>query len=265
MYKVLIVEDEEMIRIGIRYSIDWIKADCIVIDDASNGEDGLNKIATLKPDIVITDINMPIMDGITMIEKGAKKAIFSAIIVSGYDEFELAQKAINLGVCEYLIKPLEQEEVFKALDRAKTQVDLKKKYELIKEEADTFDIEVLPIDLYTGNHAASKHVNKMTAYIQGNYQQRISIQDLVEELGMSSTYLNQRFKAATTYTFNDFLNRYRIQMALNLMKSGEDAKIYNIASDVGFSDYKYFISVFKKYVDYTPSHFLEYYRELSNE
>src|SRR5690625_2227474 len=116
MYKVLIVEDEEMIRIGMRYTIDWVKADCVVVAEAENGREGLKKIENFKPDIVITDINMPIMDGIQMLEKGAKYSAFSSIIVSGYDEFGLAKQAINLGVCEYLIKPLQQTEVLNALD-----------------------------------------------------------------------------------------------------------------------------------------------------
>lgn len=261
MYKVLIVEDEEMIRIGLRYTIDWDKANCVVIDEAKNGEEGSEKILKLQPDIVITDISMPIMDGITMIQNTIDKVVYSSIILSVYDEFELAKKAINLGVSEYLLKPLDEEEIFQALERAKDKVDLRKKYEMIKDNSNPFDVEVLPLSLYKGEHTASRQVNNMIKYIQEHYQERISIQDLVEELGMSSTYLNQRFREATTYTFNDYLNRYRIQKALNFIKSGE-GKVSTIATDVGFSDYKYFITVFKKYVNHTPGHFIDYYRKV---
>lgn len=260
MYKVLIVEDEEMIRKGLRYTFDWLKSDCIVIDEAANGREGLAKIKELEPDIVILDITMPIMDGITMLEKSANDSIYSAIIISGYDEFEFAKKAITLGVSEYLLKPVDQNQLFEALERAKEQVRLRKQYELIKESSvDIEDIEVLPIDFIQNKPKVSKHVSYLIQYIEENYNKKISIQDLVEPLGMSDTYLNQKFKEETSYTFNEFVNRYRIQKAINYMKTGE-GKIYTIASDVGFSNYRYFISVFKKYAKCLPGDFLEYFR-----
>lgn len=75
---------------------------------------------------------------------------------------------------------------------------------------------------------------------------------------MGTTYLNKKFKEATSYTFNDFLNRYRIQKAIERIKTGED-KITMIAIDVGFSNYRYFIDVFKKYTEFLPSDFTAYF------
>lgn len=253
VFKVLLVEDEDMIRKGLRYTFEWLKADCVIIDEAVNGVEGLAKIKELKPDIVIADVNMPLMDGITMIEKSMEDTTCSYIIISGYDEFHLAQKAVHLGVSEYLLKPLDQNQLFEALKRAKAQVELKKKYEIIKNNTAQID-EVLSVSLMTGRTKASKYVMKMIEYIQANYAEKISIQDLVIQLGLSSTYLNQKFKSETSYTFNDFLNRYRIQKAMDLLKTGE-GKVYTIASDVGFKDYKYFISIFKKYANITPTQF----------
>lgn len=259
MFKVLLVEDEEMIRKGLRYTFDWLGSDCIVIDEAVNGAEGLSKIIELQPDIVIADVNMPLMDGITMIERSMDAATCSFIIVSGYDEFHLAQKAVHLGVSEYLLKPLEQHQLIEALTRAKTQIELKKKYQLIKNNPKQLD-EVLSAALMNDAPTkASKYVAQMIAYIQLNYAERISIQDLVKQLGISSTYLNQKFKTETTYTFNEFLNRYRIQKAMDQLKTGE-GKVYTIASDVGFKDYKYFISIFKKYVNITPSQFQDQFK-----
>lgn len=260
MYKVLIVEDEEMIRKGLRYTFDWLKVDCVVVDEATDGREGLEKIQTLKPDIILTDITMPIMDGITMLEKSINDFTYSAIIISGYDEFDFAKKAIKLGVSEYLLKPVEQEQLFQALERAKEQVKLKKQYDILLNSSKHIeDIEVLEIDLIENNAQASKHVAYMLEYVRDNYHKKISIQDLVELLDMSSTYLNQKFKEETTYTFNEFVNRYRIQKSIDYMKKGE-GKIYNIATDVGFSDYRYFISVFKKYANCLPSDFLDYFK-----
>lgn len=253
MFKVLLVEDEAMIRNGLRYTFDWLQADCIVIGEAANGVEGLAKITELKPDIVIADVNMPLMDGITMIERCVEAVTCSFIIVSGYDEFHLAQKAVHLGVSEYLLKPLEQQQLLEALERAKGHIELKKKYQYIKDNAKQPE-EVLSAAMMNGPTRASKYVAQMIAYVREHYAEKISVQDLVTKLGISSTYLNQKFKSETTYTFNEFLNRYRIQKAIDLLKTGE-GKVYNIAMDVGFKDYKYFISIFKKYVCLTPSQF----------
>lgn len=248
-----------MIRKGLRYTFDWLQADCVVIDEAANGVEGLEKITNLKPDIVIADVNMPLMSGITMIERSSDVVACSFIIVSGYDEFHLAQKAVHLGVSEYLLKPLDQQQLLEALERAKVQIELKRKYQFIKNNSKQLD-EVLSANLMNTPTKASKYVAQMIAYIQENYADKVSIQDLVKQLGISSTYLNQKFKSETTYTFNEFLNRYRIQKAMDQLKTGE-GKVYNIASDVGFKDYKYFISIFKKYVNITPSQFQDQFNK----
>src|SRR5690554_826275 len=100
----------------------------------------------------------------------------------------------------------------------------------------------------------------MLDFIQENYHKKISINDLVEVLDKSSTHLNQKFKEETSYTFNVFLNRYRIQKSIDLIKSGEN-KICNIAISVGFSSYRYFISVFKKYTACLPGDFQKYFNK----
>lgn len=263
MYKVLIVEDEEMIRKGLNYTYDWIGANCVVVGEAKNGKEGLEKIEELEPDIVLVDINMPVMNGITMLENSMDKHIYSAIIISGYDEFDYAKSAIKLGVSEYLLKPVDEKQLFEALDRAKDEVELKKKYKIVKDKLedleDIEDVEVLRGDFINKDFKGSKHVMDMIKYVEENYSEKICLNDMVELTGMSDTYLNQKFKEETSYTFNEFVNRYRIQKSINIMKIG-GGKIYTIASDVGFSNYRYFISVFKKYTNSTPGEFLEYFR-----
>lgn len=260
MFKVLIVEDEEMIRKGLRYTFDWNKADCIVVGEASNGIDGTEKIKELDPDILIVDINMPIMNGITMIKNSKDEFIYSAIVLSGYDEFDLAKQAIHLGVTEYLLKPVENDQLFEALEKAKEQV-IKNKYYKTSEikSMGLIKLDILQGHLIKDGHKSSKCVSQMLDYVKENYHKKISIQDLVDTIYMSSTHLNQKFKQETSYTFNDYVNRYRINMAINIMKTGK-GKIYTIAVDVGFKDYRYFINVFKKYTDCLPSDFIEYFR-----
>ena len=97
MYKVLIVEDEDIIRKGLMFMVNWQQAGCVVAGEAADGLEGLEKIRETRPDIVIVDINMPVMDGLEMLEKSIQEYGYDAIIVSGYSEFEYARKAITLG------------------------------------------------------------------------------------------------------------------------------------------------------------------------
>lgn len=255
MFKVLIVEDEEMIRKGLHYTFNWSEVDLIVIGEAGNGAEGLEKIDKLNPDIVIVDINMPIMTGIEMLEKSVDKYVFSAIILSGYAEFGLARKAVHLDVAEYLLKPVDNEQLKNALKKAKEQVIQRKQAKVIKEEyKELKEFSCLKPNIIKDRKKTSMYILKTIDYITLNYKKKISIQDLVEILGVSSTFLNNEFKRETTYTFNDYLNRFRINKAIDIMKNS-DEKIYNIATDVGFKDYRYFINVFKKYTDCTPSDF----------
>lgn len=259
MYKILVVEDEEFIRKGIVYAYDWTNADCIVVGEADNGQDGETAIRELRPDIVITDINMPLADGLQMLERTMYDCVYATIVISGYDEFSLAQKAMRLGVSEYLLKPIEFDNLSLALERAKQQLEQRKLYLHAKEKGEQVD----QFDLLQGANlgiVSSNRVKRMLEYIHANYARKISIHDLAETLHTSSTYLNQKFKDETSYTFNEYLTRYRIMQAIQMIREDDnDKKVYAIAEDVGFSDYKYFISVFKKYVNISPKKFAEKY------
>ena len=105
MYRVLIAEDEDIIRKGIAYTMDWVSMGCTIIGEAANGKEGVDKIKELSPDIVLADIMMPMTDGIEMIRQGLEIADFKAIIMTSYADFEYAKKAIELGVSAYLMKP----------------------------------------------------------------------------------------------------------------------------------------------------------------
>ena len=259
MYKVLIVEDEKIIRKGLIYTFDWSSHDCTVVGEANSGAEGLEQIYELVPDIVITDITMPRMDGLTMIEKTMDECIYTAIVLSGFDEFPLAKKAIKMGVIEYLVKPVDHSQLADAVERAKVSLLQKRLYTQVRNQKMTPAV----IDVIDDHKETitSKKTKVMVEYIRDHHSQRISINDLADELEASPNHLRNLFKSQTTYTFNEFLNRYRVQQAIYKMKH-EGGKIYNIASEVGFSDYHYFINVFKKYTNYSPGQFIQqFYRE----
>lgn len=258
MYKVLIVEDEDIIRKGLIYMVNWLKHNCVVVGYAVDGDDGLAKIAELRPDIVITDIKMPFKDGIQMIAESRADNDFEAIIISGYSDFDYAKQAISLGVTEYVLKPIDFNKLDHGVVKSIDKIIAKNKLREYKKSADDIKLhnELLDIQLFQENQFRNRYVQPMLEYIKNNYGKKISLQDLSEQFQVSTVYLNGKFKEETNYTFNDFLNRFRITKAVELLRKG-DMLVYEAADRVGFQDYKYFSQVFKKYVGASPTQFLD--------
>lgn len=125
MHKVIIVEDEDIIRSGLKFQMDWSKVSCSVIAEASSGEEGIEIIKKLKPDIVITDIRLQGISGIEMLKQTMKEVGHKAIIISGYADFSYAKEAISLGVVEYLLKPIRFDELIIAINKI-LDVEIKK-------------------------------------------------------------------------------------------------------------------------------------------
>ena len=195
MYKVLLVEDEDIIRRGLLFAVDWLRADCVVVGEAMDGMDGLAKIAALTPDIVITDVRMPYLDGLGMLEQ-SRAYDYEAIILSGYDEFRYAKKAISLDVTEYLLKPVDFEALYETLARAKRRLhqraELRRTHEGFAQLPETLmQPEMASVGKYTG---------KLLRRVRAHYAERLSLRDLGEEYGVSEAYLHKCFKQDTQST-----------------------------------------------------------------
>ena len=118
MIKIAIVDDEELIRRGISYLLEEAKRSYQVVGMFENGQKALDFLMNYDVDVIITDIRMPVMDGLSFLQKlqqlGKK---YQVIILSGYDDFAYAQQAIRFGVKEYLLKPINKDELYRAIDR----------------------------------------------------------------------------------------------------------------------------------------------------
>lgn len=116
MFKVVVVEDEELLRMGLTNFFDWNAYGFELVGEAGNGLKGLEVVREKKPDLVITDIKMPHMDGIEMTEKlTAEMPELQVLIISGYDDFEYAKRAIKAGVAEYILKPIKMDDLKEAI------------------------------------------------------------------------------------------------------------------------------------------------------
>lgn len=254
MYKVVVIEDEDIIRKGLLFLIDWAKHNCSVVSDCANGQEGLAAIQTFRPDIVITDISMPIMDGLEMIRRTYESYDYSAIILSSYSDFEYAQNAIRYGVLRYLLKPLKKAELEEAIDKAVTECEKKRYYTSssfsMRESAEEFLQE--NSQSYSGSDVL---ITEIMDFIHENYQKKILMSDLVKKINYSDTFLNKKFKEAVGTTFMEYVNRYRIQKAV-LMLMDQELPVQEVAWKCGIGEYKYFNTVFKKYLGCSPKEFM---------
>ncbi len=127
MLRVLVVDDEEIIRRGIIRKVQRLVADAQIVGEAADGEQALLLVEREKPDIVLTDIKMPIIDGLMFIEKALEASESTKFIIfSGYNDFGYAQKALRLGVCDYLLKPIDNDELVRVIREAAERIDAEK-------------------------------------------------------------------------------------------------------------------------------------------
>ena len=141
--KLLICDDEKIIREGLA-SLDWNTRGIEVVGTAKNGEVAFELFQKMLPDIVISDIKMPTKDGIWLSEQIHKISPNTKIIfLTGYNDFEYAQSAINNGVCQYLLKPIDEFELYKIVDKLTKEIHL---------EQQKAEKEIARIDKLRGNH-----------------------------------------------------------------------------------------------------------------
>ena len=250
MYKVIVVEDETMVRRGIILTINWAALDCVIAGEAANGEEGASLAERLSPDIIVTDVKMPRMDGVEMISKlRAKGCAARFIILTAYGDFKYAQSALRLGVSDYLLKPLKDGDLEQAILHIRSQMEQGRK----KEEGE-FAAPVLRFN--ADKKSKNKYVAEAIRYIRKHYQENITISTVAEYLEISEGYLSRVLKKETDYTFTSYLTFYRMQVAMTLLKDCR-VKVYEVADQVGYSDTAYFSAQFKKLLGVSPSEYQE--------
>lgn len=241
MMKVVVVEDEELVRRGIVLAVDWAAVDCVVVGEASNGEEGLAVIRQCQPDLIITDIKMPKLDGIEMVRQlRAEGSTACVIILTAYSDFTYAQSAVKLGAVDYLLKPFHDGELEEAVTRLQRRV-----------QTDT--LQAAGLNLPAGTK--SKYVMEALHYIAEHYHDPdISVSSIARSLEISEGHLSHVFKKETARTLNSYLTSYRIHVAMDLLRDCR-SKVYEVAEQVGYRDITYFSSTFKKAVGLSPSEY----------
>ena len=258
MYKVIIVEDELLTRKGLIQTIPWSDHGCEVVGEASGGQDGIRMALQANPDIVITDIHMPGVDGLNMIESLKKHIDCEFIIFSGYGQFSYAKKALELGARGYLLKPVDDDEFLQVLDDTIQVIQQKRRYQKLVEQMEGSEAKVPSfLEKYLQKDPTScgeRYLEDAIRYIRTHYAEDITGKTVAAQLGISESYLGKLFRQQMGYTFLEYLTMHRIYVSLDLL-SQTDLKTYHIAEMVGYKDARYFSDTFKKLVGVTPSQY----------
>ncbi|HIU77458.1 MAG TPA: response regulator [Candidatus Pelethocola excrementipullorum] len=257
MIRVMVVEDEQFIRKGLILTTPWTKLGCQIVGEASNAMEAVEIARTARPDIVITDIRMPGMSGLDMITAIQEEVNCEFIIISGYDEFNYAKRALKLGVKGYLIKPVDQCELLEILENVVREVEKKHQIQVALESYAYLEEKLPPLKLFTKGKGTShgRYVDAAVAYMDKNCASELTVKDVAEELSISDSYLGKLIKNKTGFTFLELLTTIRISRAIELMEEEEAFKVYEIAVAVGYKDPRHFSDVFKKVVGVSPSEY----------
>jgi two-component system response regulator YesN len=240
MYKVLVVEDEAILRKGFIDFIPWEQFNCTVCGSAKDGLDGLEAIRKFEPDIVFTDLKMPRMNGLDMLFDSKEEYGYEAVIISGYGEFEYARKALLVSVADYLLKPVDRNQLKKVLEKL---------VEKLNRKQGGIQPCIFP------DTDASCYTVQCIRYIAQNYQNPVSVSDIAGALQLSEDYLGHVFKKDTGKSLHEYLINFRINKARELLKDRPELKVYQVANLTGFREYKYFHQVFAGMTGYSPSQY----------
>ncbi len=260
MFRVIVVEDSDWIRKGLVYSVPWQEMGYTVVGAAADGGEGFGLIKKEAPDLVLLDIKMPVMDGLSMMERlrADMESPPEFIIISGYDDFAYTRKAIVLGARDYLLKPIADEELAAVLKRTAEALRSKDTALRMKTllEKNSFAPEF--VDFFRRLMDRSVRGDDMAGYavrrIEERFDTDIGAGDVAAELGVSESTLGKRFRRVTGFSFVEYATMVRVMKALELL-ADPACRVNEVANRVGMADSRYFSSVFKKMTGYTPSSF----------
>lgn len=270
MYKVVIIDDEDMIVRGLCQVIDWSSYGCEVVATGHDARAGAALIREHKPDILFTDIKMPGEDGLSML--AGLKGEFPSMqitILTGYRDFDYAQRAISLGVNRFLLKPSKMDELKEALENMTANLAAQRERRRLLEASRQILSEEAPAASDAGAAAVSARAAAAEAaaeedspannfilrqalkYIAAHCCEKISLQDVADHCYVSSWHLSKLLNSQPGRNFYDLLNKERVDKAKELLFD-PSLRISDVALAVGYADVGHFSRVFKKICGKSP-------------
>ncbi|MGN0745252.1 MAG: response regulator [Aristaeellaceae bacterium] len=274
MYRILLVEDEPIIRTAMKTLVQWGKYGFSVAAEANNGVEALQILREHEMDAVFTDIRMPQMDGLELTARiNREYPQTHVVLLSAYSDFAYAQQAIRHGVFGYLLKEEDHQKIYDCLQALRGRLDEDRRQRSARQAAVEQIIRQLPQD----NHArdallaladdlpeereaadlADRNVQLIRdaeAYMRLHYAQPLTLQHMAEHFHISASYFSRLFTQVTGSNYIDRLSEIRLRESRRLLRE-TDMKVYEIANAVGYRKNRYFSELFKKQYHMSPGEY----------
>lgn len=246
-YRCIVVEDETLVRNSLIRKIEQLEMNIQVIDYAADGNSAMQKSEATLPNFVITDIRIPGMDGLELMQwLYFTYPSIPFLITSGYAEFQYAQAAIHYNAVDYLLKPISIETLRKGMNN-------------IILRCDTIAEQIMPP---TMNHESPEElVDIIKEYILFHYRENFTLENIIEKTHYSPAYLSRIFRKATSQTPLQYLISLRIREAKRLLIADKNIPVGTIGNMVGYDDVYYFSRIFRKYAGVYPLEFRKSFSE----
>ncbi|MGP9076492.1 response regulator transcription factor [Geobacillus thermodenitrificans subsp. calidus] len=245
---ILVVDDEPRAREGIKRALEKWASGKHRIMTASNGKEALTILQQEKVHVLLTDIRMPEITGLEVLERMNEEEVSPVvIIISAYPDFDYAQKAIGLGVLNYLLKPIKKSELIDVIEKA-IHVSNKKERERVIEKV----IDDKLINAFDQSSQTREPVREAIQFIDHHLKQDLSLKDVAEHVHLNPSYFSTLFKEQMKLTFSEYLTRRRMQRAKELLITTR-MTVSEIAEECGYKTTKYFIRLFKEMEGETPN------------
>ena len=260
MIRLLIADDERLEREALAEMVTrrFVEHE-IVLEEAENGRKAADTAILWGADLILMDIEMPGMNGLD-----AARAVLAqrpgcrVIFVTAYSLFQYAHEAVHLGACDYLLKPVDPDELEASIRRAIRQIETERKLEALAPVQPEPEAPAAPDeeashggDESSQNALVMAHVRR---YLEDNYMFDISLDSVGEILHISPAYLSAQFKKYQKMNFLDCLTELRINAAKELLNDPFRSSA-EVASMVGYEDASYFARAFKKRTGVTPTQY----------
>lgn len=247
MWRTLIVEDEQHARASLRKLFSKADIPFEIVGEAADGDEGLRMIRELQPDVVISDIFMPVMDGVRLLQLAREEGLECRfIMLTAVSEFEYARQAVEYGASGYLMKlSLDLAGLRQAMEKVAAELARMEKLR----KADKWFPEKTaqePTD--------HPEMNRIIAYIVEHFAEDITLKSLADLIRMDASYVSDLFKKKTGSTLTHYIQNRRVTAAKMLLAETERT-VSDIGRTVGFENDNYFIKIFKRWCGVTPNEY----------
>lgn len=261
MIQVVIVEDEPWVRKLIISEIPWDRLGMKLLAEVDDGPRACEVCLSARPELVITDIRIPGMNGLELIRRLRPELTHTRfLIITGHADFHYAQEAVRLGVTEYLLKPVRSNDISTALEKVSSAISRdrasRRRIARLRRENETLQASLRSQTGFveTPRSVRDPRIHKAVLSIRDRIAEEVPLAELASSVGMSRSSFSSHFRLETGKSYVEFLSDLRAQMGAELLKRPE-LSISEVASMVGYADANYFARVFRTRFSKTPTDF----------